>query len=306
MKCRKCGQTASLNMPQHRLALCREHYLEWFRSHTQKTIEKYHLLKADEQVLVAVSGGKDSLALWDVLNRLGYQTAGLYINLGINQPFAYSHQSLDYTRTFAEHNQLTLHVYDVKSEIGQDITQLVARNQRGTDRPCSVCGAIKRHVFNTFTRDHGYEIIATGHNLDDEVAVLLSNNLNWNLEQLSRQSPLLPQKPGFARKIKPFCRFYERETAAYAILSGIEYVEEECPFAVGSKTNYLKTWINQLEKEQPGIKLSYYAHFLQQKKAGFLLEVESLPVDLHPCQQCGEMTAADGKCSFCKLVEPVS
>ena len=84
MRCRKCGQKAVINMRQHRLALCKEHYLEWLPEQAQRFIKKYHMFTPDNRLLVAVSGGKDSLALWDVLWRLGYQADGLYINLGID------------------------------------------------------------------------------------------------------------------------------------------------------------------------------------------------------------------------------
>ncbi len=290
-------------MKQHRLSLCREHYIDWFNTYTEKTIEKYHLLKYGEKVLVAVSGGKDSLVLWDVLSQLGYATEALYINLGINEDISYSDQSQIYAQDFADKNNLVLHVYNVRSEIGKDISNLVKIIRYGKDRPCSVCGTIKRHVFNAFTKDHNFQIIATGHNLDDEVAVLFSNNLNWNLSQLARQAPLLPETPQFPRKIKPLCRSYERETTAYAILKGIQYIEEECPFSIGSKTNAVKTWFNQLEKEQPGIKLSYYSQFINQKKTGFLSGLENLSGELHQCPKCGQPTSAEGLCAFCKLLD---
>lgn len=303
MRCRKCGKIASINMKQHRLSLCREHYIDWFISYTEKTIEKFHLLNKNEKVLVAVSGGKDSLVLWDVLNKLGYTTEGLYIHLGINGSFPYSTKSQNYAQSYAEKNKLKLNVYNVQTETGKNITQLVSNTRFGKDRPCSVCGTIKRHVFNTTARESGFEIIATGHNLDDEVAVLFTNNISWNLEQLSRQAPLLPESAGFPRKIKPLCRSYERETTAYALLRGIEYIEEECPFSVGSKTNAIKTWFNQLEKEQPGIKLSYFSQFINQKKTGFLSGLENLSGELHQCPKCGQPTSAVGLCAFCKLLD---
>lgn len=303
MRCRKCGQTASINMHQHRLSLCKNHYNEWFIAYTKKTIEKYHLLKNGEKALVAVSGGKDSLVLWDVLNQLGYYTEGLYINLGINEVFPYSDRSQDYAQVFADKNKLNLRIFDVRAELGRDISNLVKQSQYGKNRPCSVCGIIKRHILNSVTRQHEFQIIATGHNLDDEVAVLFSNNLNWNLEQLSRQTPLLPETSDFARKIKPLCRSYERETTAYALLNGIEYIEEECPFSIGSKTNNIKTWFNQLEKDQPGIKFAYFTRFLAQKKAGFLSGVENLPIELHQCPKCGQPTTSEEFCAFCKLLD---
>ncbi len=83
MRCRKCGQPAAINMPQHRLALCKTHYPEWFLEQTERTIRKFQMVAKSDRILIAVSGGKDSLALWDVLWKLGYQVDGLYIDLGI-------------------------------------------------------------------------------------------------------------------------------------------------------------------------------------------------------------------------------
>jgi tRNA(Ile)-lysidine synthase TilS/MesJ len=85
MKCRKCDKPAVINMRHHKLALCAEHYIEWFIQQTEKAIEKYRMFDKNSRVLVAVSGGKDSLSLWDVLLELGYNADGLYIDLGIEQ-----------------------------------------------------------------------------------------------------------------------------------------------------------------------------------------------------------------------------
>src|SRR5450759_3354013 len=105
MKCRTCGQKAAVNMRQHKLALCKEHYLEWIPEQTGRFIEKYKMFTHDENILVAVSGGKDSLSLWDILQRLGYQADGLYISLGIDEGLCYSSESQRLTEKFAaEHN----------------------------------------------------------------------------------------------------------------------------------------------------------------------------------------------------------
>ena len=105
MKCRKCGASAIINMRHHKLALCGEHYEEWVLAQTDRAIDKYKMFTRDDRVLVAVSGGKDSLSLWDVLLRLGYQADGLYIGLGINAPLPYSDASLDKTRQFVDGGQ---------------------------------------------------------------------------------------------------------------------------------------------------------------------------------------------------------
>jgi uncharacterized protein (TIGR00269 family) len=292
-------------MPHHRLSLCRDHYLDWFIEQTEKTIHHFHMVRKDERILVAVSGGKDSLALWDVLARLGYLVDGLYIDLGIDENIRYSAQSRELAQSFAVERGLNLRVFDVRDEFGQSIPEMIGLSTRGEQRACSLCGLIKRRVFNTAAREGGYQAIATGHNLDDEVAVLFSNNLSWTLDQLRRQEPVLPETEFFARKIKPFCRLYERETAAYTLMRGIEYVEDECPFAVGSNTNYYKTLFNQLERDRPGSKLFYYTRFLQEKQAGFLREAENQPVNRNVCPTCGEPTTSTGQCALCRVLDRV-
>jgi uncharacterized protein (TIGR00269 family) len=157
---------------------------------------------------------------------------------------------------------------------------------------------------NRIARDLGYAVLATGHNLDDEAAVLFGNTLNWLGDYLQRQAPVLPETPGLARKVKPLCRFYERDMTAYALLCGIEYIYEECPYSVGSKTTYYKELLNQLETERPGAKLTFYTKFLEARKGGLFGELGTNPtMELHPCTNCGQPTSAPGLCSFCRLME---
>ena len=87
-------RAAALNMRQHKLALCIEHYLEWLPTQTQRLIKKYAVFQTSDRILLSVSRGKDSLALWDGLHRLEYPVDGLYIGLGIDGGIEYSAQSL--------------------------------------------------------------------------------------------------------------------------------------------------------------------------------------------------------------------
>ena len=292
-------------MRQHRLALCKEHYLEWLPEQAQRFIKKYHMFTPDNRLLVAVSGGKDSLALWDVLWRLGYQADGLYINLGIDGGLLYSSQSQEYARQFAAERKLNLIVEDVKGKFGESIPEITARTKRGQDKTCSVCGLVKRHIFNRAAREKDYDVILTAHNLDDETAVLLANTLDWTLERLSRGLPVLPAAPGFAAKAKPFCRFYERETAAYAFLRGIEYIREECPFSVGSKQLYFKEHLNNWEDEMPGTKLRFYLNYLSAIQAGAFPDRQESGQVLadRRCPTCGQPTTTGGLCAFCRLFQ---
>jgi uncharacterized protein (TIGR00269 family) len=158
---------------------------------------------------------------------------------------------------------------------------------------------------NRIAQDLGYAVLATAHNLDDEVSILFSNVLQWQTDLLSRQSPVLEAAEGFARKVKPFCRFYERETAAYSLLRDIPYIEEECPFAVGSKQLYYKDMINKIEEEQPGTKLAFYVGFLNARERGAFQEMPEAEKEimLHPCATCGQPTSSKGECAFCRTVQ---
>jgi len=305
MKCSKCGGTAVINMRQHRLRLCARHFVEWLPNMTQRTIETYHMFTPGERVLVAVSGGKDSLALWDVLLKLGYQAEGLYIGLGIDEEIGYSAKSLQMCRTFIDEHRpgATLHVVDLAGEYGRSIPELAHSSRRGRGKPCSVCGLVKRHIMNRVAREGGFAAIATGHNLDDEVAVLMQNTLHWQTGYLARQAPVLEEREGLARKVKPFVRLYERETAAFALLQDIHYIYDECPFARGSTTNYYKELLNQLELRSPGAKQQFYLHFLRARNSGAVTFTPEGQVDLHPCVRCGQPTTAGDLCAFCRLWE---
>jgi tRNA-5-methyluridine54 2-sulfurtransferase len=319
MHCRKCERAAVINMRHHKLSLCGEHYSEWFVAQTDRAIEKYKMFTREEAVLVAVSGGKDSLSLWDALLRLGYRADGLYIGLGINDPAPYSDVSLEKTRAFVEggawrvpsdeedaasvitHHTPVLHVVDIEQTYGKAIPQIAREKARGQGKPCAACGLTKRYVMNRLALDKGYAVLATGHNLDDEVAVLMQNTLRWQTGYLARQAPVLPaSREGLTRKVKPFCRFYERETATYALVRGIDYIYDECPHAVGNLTNFYKTLLNQLETQSPGAKLSFYLEFLRARGEGAFEQFNKVDT-LHGCEVCGQPTSAPGRCAFCRM-----
>ena len=98
MKCRVCKQPAVIDVRRHNAAFCKEHFVHHCDEQVRRAVHSHRMLEPGERVLVAVSGGKDSLALWDILVRLGYEADGLYLGLGIGN---YSDESGEYTRAFA-------------------------------------------------------------------------------------------------------------------------------------------------------------------------------------------------------------
>ncbi len=296
MKCRKCGGAAALELRRHNAAFCSPHFIEFFKKQVAEAIHKHRMFTRDEPVLVAVSGGKDSLALWDVLIEDGYRTAGLYLDLGI---FDYSRESKARCEAFAAGRGQKLHVERVAEAVGAPIPEV----QKVTRRPtCSACGLSKRYLMNRAALEHGYAVVATGHNLDDEAATLFGSVLHWQTEALPRQSPALASTHAkLARRVKPLYRLSEFETAAYAFLRRIDYIVEECPFAKGATSLAHKEVLNRLEEVSPGAKHNFLFGFLDKARAAF----ERLEdVQLRECSACGQVTTGD-ICAFCKLAEQV-
>jgi uncharacterized protein (TIGR00269 family) len=296
VKCRVCREPAIIDIRRHNANFCADHFLRLCRDQTQKAIDDFAMLRRDERALVAVSGGKDSLAVWDILIELGYQADGLYLGLGIGD---YSDESGRYARAFAEERGLKLIEVDLPADYGYDIPTGAKAAKRV---PCSACGLSKRHLFDHAAIEGGYDVVVTGHNLDDEAAVLFGNVLRWQTDYLGRQLPVLPERNGFPRKVKPLVRLGEREMAAYCVVRGIDYIVEECPMAAGNKHLGYKEALNAIEADSPGSKQTFYFGFLAKASALFVPEAEADQVDLHPCPTCGAPTTGD-VCAFCRLVE---
>jgi uncharacterized protein (TIGR00269 family) len=296
MKCRACRRPAVIEIRRHNAAFCEPCFFRHCREQVSRTIESFDMIRPGERVLVAVSGGKDSLALWDLLLDAGVDADGLYLGLGIG---AYSDESGRCARAFAAGRQARLVEIDLPAQFGYDIPTGAAAARRA---PCSACGLSKRHLFNQAALDGQYDVVATGHNLDDEAAVLFGNVLRWDLPYLARQFPVLPASAGFARKVKPLIRLGEREMAAYCVLRGIDYIVEECPMAAGNRHLGYKAALNDVEVTSPGSKAAFYFGFLEKIAPLVRAAAADDQQGLHPCPGCGSPTVSD-VCAFCRLVE---
>jgi tRNA-5-methyluridine54 2-sulfurtransferase len=290
-----CKEPAVIDIRRHNSNFCVEHFLRLCRDQVAKAIKQFAMLSPGDRVLVAVSGGKDSLALWDILGELGYEVDGLYVGLGIGE---YSDVSGQYVRRFAGERGLRLVEVDLRADEGFDVPTAAAVTKRV---PCSACGMSKRHLFDRAAREGGYDAVATGHNLDDEAAVLFGNLLKWQTDYLGRQRPVLEARHGFPRKVKPLVRLTERETAAYCVLRGIDYQVEECPMAAGNKHLGFKETLNDLELRSPGAKHDLYFGFLDRAVDRFeSVADEGSAVVLGACAECGAPTTGE-VCAFCRL-----
>lgn len=293
MKCKVCGSDAAVSLRSHNAGFCEKCFLDFFRRQLRRGIEHQNLFSHEEKILVALSGGKDSLSLMLELSLMGYNVTGLFIDLGIPGSSA---EARNIVETFCKVNNLPLLIKDLEEE-GLAIPLV----KKFLHRPvCSMCGKIKRYFFNKTALEGGFDCLATGHNLDDEASRLFSNVLRWDVAYLSDQGPRLDEEAGFVRKVKPLWRISEFETANYAHIRNIPHHTAVCPYSGGATFGALKGLLYDLEEQMPGRKLEFYQGFLQTGRKPFK---DSAPKDsflLHPCKECGALTSAEEFCGVCR------
>lgn len=299
MKCKICKAEAVVKLRAHNSAFCRDCFLAFFEREVERGIEKAHLFTREDRILVAISGGKDSLSLLYELHHLGYDVTGLFVDLaipgsssvarGIAEDFCHRHGLSLIVKELAEEG---LAIPDVKAAVKRPI--------------CSVCGKIKRHFFNSIAMEQGFTVLATGHNLDDEVARLFSNTLRWDVPYLAGDGPALPAEGRFVRKVKPLWRLTEFETATFAFLMDINPHTAPCPYSGGASFTTLKGIMQRLEHAMPGRKLDFYQGFMRRGRAAFQAVAQTQADVLSPCRRCGFPTSADGLCGVCRLRDQVA
>ncbi len=301
MKCTRCKAPAVIALPSHNGAFCQECYLDFFSRQVEKGIKKGDgtapLLTPSDKVLVALSGGKDSLTLMLELARQGYDVTGLHIDLRIGPSTEAARVVVE---NFCRKHSLNLQIINMEDE-GLPIPLVKQRLKRPI---CSACGKIKRHYFNRAALEGGYTALATGHNLDDEIARLFSNILRWDASYLGEQGPLLPAEGGFAKKVKPLWRLGEFETANYAFMQEIDYHVMPCPYSAGASfTTHKKFWAD-LEAAMPSKKLNFYLEFLAKGRQNFQAAHQEQEGQLKKCARCGYPTSTD-VCGVCRIKEMI-
>jgi uncharacterized protein (TIGR00269 family) len=295
VKCRVCKQTAAVALPSHHTAFCPECFTAYFARQVERAIHGHKLFDHGDKILVAVSGGKDSLALIHQLAVQGYNVTALHLDLGIPNS---SGPAREIVAAFCAEHGFTLRVVDPE-EMGLAIPEVKAAVKRPI---CSVCGKIKRHYMNKIAYEEGYDVLATGHNLDDEVARLFANTLRWDRDYLGTQGPLMPAAGKFARKVKPLFRLSEFETAAYCFLQGLRHGTAPCPYSHGASfTGHKKLW-EDLEEHSPGSKTAFYEHFLTHGKTAFAPLAHAQREPLRDCLVCGAPSNLE-LCGVCRIRE---
>jgi len=281
MKCKKCSKKAAIELKSYGIALCEKCYPEFYREIVRRSIKKFKILKSNERVLAAVSGGKDSSAMAKVLKDLGYDFEILYIDLGIEK---YSAECEEAVRKLSEFLDVELNVVRLR-DFGFTIDEIARRRKK----TCSACGTAKRYIMNRFARENEFDVVATGHTAEDIVSFYFKNVAGGTKVWVEK---LLPRNEPFDAKVvaraKPIFEMSEKENMLYVLVEKIPFTHSECPY---SPSLEWKEIVYEIERRKPG--------FVKNFVRGLMKPAEGFG-EIRYCKVCGEVSSGE-VCAFCKL-----
>src|SRR3989344_3313897 len=182
-----CSQKPVMEMPSGE-RLCKTHFTGYFESKVFNTIRKFDLIGKEENLGVALSGGKDSLSVLNILNKLSIQNPKIKINaIAIDEGVAgYRDKTLEKAREFCNKNNIDLHIFSYKEEFGLTLDEMLKILKV---KPCTICGIFRRYLLNKKSKELKLTKLATGHNLDDECQSILMNQMKNNIRASARLGP---------------------------------------------------------------------------------------------------------------------
>jgi cytoplasmic tRNA 2-thiolation protein 1 len=302
--CTKCQKEESLYYRAYSGEyLCKKCFLRSIESKAAKTISKYSMIEYDDKVAVGVSGGKDSLSLLYVLKMLfdqhpnnGNELVAVTIDEGIK---GYRDESLQIVKDFCAQLNIESKVLSYQSLFGIDMDQAMVQRSSQKISSCSMCGTFRRRAIDIAAETVEADIVATAHNMDDQLQTFMINLLAGDVERIGwiYPEPVQYTQTGM-KKVKPCVEIYEYEIAFYALQRDIPFQSEECPYMNESIRTDLREFFNRLERDHPGIKYNAYRSMTKISK---VLRSSMPPSQTKKCSRCARVSTGD-ICSVCRTL----
>lgn len=213
-----------------------------------KAIHDFNLIEDGDNILVGMSGGKDSYVLLDML-----------IQLKKRAPIDYNITAITVEPGFEGFEWKNIEDYCKSQEIPciikhVPIDQIMQENKKENSSYCSFCARLRRGVLYTYAHENGYNKIALGHHGDDFIQTMMMN-MFYN-GQLKAMSPRHVSKDKRNIVIRPLAYVFEREIIPYVEKAGYPISKCECPYYYPdtAKREYTKNLVDKLEKENPNLR----------------------------------------------------
>lgn len=263
MQCDKCDGIAVFTRKYSGQSLCSKCFTNSIARKTAKTISKYKMINNNDLVAVAVSGGKDSLVLLHILNQMSkshnFKIKVITIDEGIP---GYRDEALDIVKDYCDTLGVEYNIFSYKDLFETTLEEALKIRENDQKRmslslsSCSICGTLRRRAIDYAADVIGANVIATAHNLDDNLQTYLINMLSGDTTKIGWMVPD-PKKgdnDNNIKKIKPFSEIYESEIVFYAFTNDIPFQIEPCPHMSEGIRTEIREFLNSLEKQHAGIK----------------------------------------------------
>jgi len=307
--CDKCKKKAVINLAYGPHKFCEYHFNKFFENRFKKTIRKYKLIKSKEKILIALSGGKDSVTLLHLLNKF-YKNSNTFSALIIDEGVkGYRDNAVKVAIDECKQNNVSYTVISFKEEFNitnDKIMPLILKNEKlgGT---CAFCGTLRRNIMNKYAKKLNVDKIATGHNLDDEVQSFVMNVFNNDFKRLKRTGAEagLIEHNGFVKRIKPLYLTPEKEIIAYCAFNNINHYSQACcPYSWTAKRNEYREMLNNFENRFPGTQFSImrFNEKLKEELSPSEEKKRELKSKMKTCTICGEPTDKL-ICKTCEMIK---
>jgi uncharacterized protein (TIGR00269 family) len=302
VQCSKCGQEAIYFRRYTGERLCRGCLILTTIERVRRTVNKGKLLKENDRIAVGVSGGKDSAVLLDVLSQIEQnypqsEIIAITIDEGIK---GYRDRALDAARELVTGLGLELQVFTFKDEFGHSLDEIISLRTETEDLgACSYCGVFRRRALNSAALKVGADVVATGHNMDDEAQTVVMNVLRGDSKRLVRANRARDYPiEGLVPRIKPIVQLSERDIVAYAHFKSLPYHDVPCPYASEAYRNDVRAFLNDMEHKRPG---TLTAILRSGDSISEILEQTLRKDRINSCSVCGSPTPSS-TCKVCRLL----
>lgn len=292
--------------------LCKFCFIKYFENKVFKTIRKFNLFEIDDKLVVAVSGGKDSITVLYLTQKylkrknLEKNVVALVINEGIE---GYRDKTIEFLEGFCKDIGVELHIESYRKSYGKSLDDSIKTIQKKelNISPCNLCGTFRRNALNTAARNLGATKVVTGHNLDDEAQNVMLNIFKNNFKILARLGPDngVVKDGLFIPRVKPLYLCTEKEVRLYTIMKGFDVGYDECPYSQGSFRQNIAEMLNKLEDEHKGVKHSIVNFYLETRESLGQSYLDEYGSSVTYCSKCGEPSQKK-ICNTCEMKEIIS
>ncbi|MHA1632305.1 MAG: TIGR00269 family protein [Candidatus Freyarchaeota archaeon] len=301
--CMYCHREAVIYRPYSGEKLCKKCFTESLEKKVRKTISRYKMLQPDSRIAIAVSGGKDSMALLYILNKIEqkYPESELVVITVDEGILGYREDALRIIKKATKKLGVEWRMSSFKELFSYTLDELVsiAQEKFGEKRlkACTYCGVLRRKAINMLARQVGADVVATAHNLDDETQTILMNILRGDIVRFLRNRPRKKLTiEGLVPRVKPFKEIPEEEIALYVHFNQIDHHQTPCPYHQEAYREDVRNFLNRLERDHPGTKYSILRIYTK-----ILEKIPEEEAYLKTCIRCGEPSSEE-ICKTCQLL----